>query len=117
MATVPGDDADNQNGKGVLNMENSPGSNTIVKPFLRRKGFRNWNRKPYRSNGCLELLAHYDAELKQTAGLIVIIRYKTGTELPLERKGRLQMVKLLLEEFGTVDEANRAIANYKISHS
>jgi hypothetical protein len=55
--------------------------------------------------------------LVQTGGPIEVIRCKTGTELPLEPKGKLQMLKLLLDEFGTVDQTNKALQSYKASHS
>jgi hypothetical protein len=84
--------------------------------FVRRRNCVSAREKPTPSRNYLELLAHYDAELVQIDGPITV-RYKTGTELPLEQKGKLQMVKLLLEEFGTVDGANKAIENYKITHS
>lgn len=73
--------------------------------------------KPFRSKNYLEFLAHYDAELVQVDGPIMVARCKTGIELPLEQKGKRQMVTALLDEFGTIDGANEAIGNYKASHS
>jgi hypothetical protein len=73
--------------------------------------------KPSRTRNYLEFLAHYDAELVQTDGPIMVVRCKIGTELPLEQKGKLHMVKMLLDEFGSVDGTNKAIEEYKVSHS
>ncbi len=78
-----------------------------------RGSFARWKEKPFRSKDYLELLVHYDAELQQSNGRVAIVRRRTGTELPLEEKGRLLMVKLLLDEFGTVGEANKVIEGYK----
>jgi hypothetical protein len=86
-------------------------------PFIPRKKFTRWRQTPFRSKGYLELLAHYDAELEQTDGPIAVVGCKTRTELRLEQKGKLLMVRLLLDEFGTVDGANRAIGDFKASHS
>ncbi len=69
------------------------------------------------SSRYLDLLAHYNAELVQNNGTIVVRSCGTGTALPFEKRGKLLMVKLLLEEFGTVDAANAAIQDYKSSHS
>ena len=84
--------------------------------FLKRNFIR-WKEKPSRTNNYLEFLAHYDAELVQIDGPIMVVRRKTGTELPLVHTGKLLMVKALLDEFGTVDGANKAIESYKASHS
>lgn len=65
----------------------------------------------------LDLLAHYDVELVQTDGPIRVVRCKTGTELCLEPKVKLQMLKLLLSEFGTLGGTNKAIQNYRAAHS
>jgi len=73
--------------------------------------------KPSRTKSYLEFLVHYDAELVQINGPIMVVKCKTGAELPLEQKGKLQMVKALLDEFATVDGTNKAIENYKVSHS
>jgi len=73
--------------------------------------------KPSRAKNYLEFLVHYDAELVQIDGPIMVVRCKTGAELPLEQKGKLQMVKALLDEFATVDGTNKAIIDYKFSHS
>jgi hypothetical protein len=98
-------------------MEDSTWGKTITSQYAPRKGFTRWKEKPFRSKDYLEFLAHYDAGLQQTEGLISIVRFKTGAELPLEQKGKLLMVKALLDEFGTVCRANDAIATYKSSHS
>ncbi len=107
----------NESRKGVPDMENSTG----VKPFNGHFGPRRHSirqkEKPLRSKNYLEFLAHYGAELVQVDGPIIVARCETGTELPLEQKGKLQMVALLLDEFGTVDGANEAIGNYRASHS
>ena len=95
--------------------------NSNVKPFsgqfAPRRSFSRGKGKPSRSKNYLELLAHYGAELVETGGLIRIVRCETGVELPMEQKGKLQMVKLLLDEFATVDGTNKAIVSYKTSHS
>ena len=65
----------------------------------------------------LDLLAHYDVELVQTDGPIRVVRCKTGTELSLEPKVKLQMLKLLLSEFGTLSRTNNAIQSYRVAHS
>ncbi len=92
-----------------------------VKPFngqfVARRSFVRAKEKQCRSKNYLEFLVHYGARLVQIDGPIMVVRYNTGTELPLEAKGKLQLVKLLLNEFGTVDEANKAIDDYKASHS
>jgi hypothetical protein len=98
-------------------MDNSTGTRTFNGQFVPRKNFIRWKEKPFRTKNYLEFLAHYDAELVQTAGPIMVVRCKTGTELPLEQKAKLLMVKLLLDEFGSVDETNKAIENHKTSHS
>ena len=73
--------------------------------------------KPSRAKHYLEFLAHYDAELVQIDGPIKVVRCKIGSELPLEQKGKLQMIRLLLDEFATIDGINKAIENYKGGHS
>ena len=107
----------NESKEGVSSMENGTG----VKPFNGHFGPRRHSlrqkEKPFRSKNYLEFLAHYDAELVQVDRSIMVARCKTGIELPLEQKGKLQMVALLLDEFGTVDGANEAIGNYRASHS
>jgi hypothetical protein len=67
--------------------------------------------------GYVEFLAHFDAELRGTDGLVVVVRRKTGIELPLEEKGKLSMVRLLLDEFGTIEGVNDAIGKYPNMHS
>ena len=108
---------DNETGEGVPHMENSTSLKTLNGQFVPRRSFTRWKEKSFRTKDYLEFLAHYDAELKQTNGPIAVVKCKTGAELPLEQKGKLQMVKLLLEEFGTIDGANKAIGSYKASHS
>lgn len=98
-------------------MEDSTRLKAFNGQFVPRRSFARWKEKPFRTKDYLELLAHYDAELKQTDGPIAVVRCKTGTELPLEHKSKLLMVKLLLDEFGTVDGANEAIGSYAASHS
>jgi hypothetical protein len=104
-------------GEGVSNMENSTRAKLFSSQFVPRKSFgrekeEHLNAKPY-----LDFLAHYDVELVQTDGPVTIVGCRTGTELPLEPKGKLQMLTLLLREFGTLDRANKAIQNHKTSHS
>jgi hypothetical protein len=97
-------------------MENSTGEKTFNGQFLRRRPSVRVKEKSFRTKNYLEFLAHYDAELVQIDGLVMVVRCKTGTELPLEQKGKLQMVNALIDEFATVDGTNKAIGNYKISH-
>ena len=99
-------------------MENSRGAKRFDGQFVQSRRFvRVREKTPFRSENYLDFLAHYDAELVQVDGPIMVARCKTGIELPLEQKGKLQMLRLLLDEFGTVDGANRAIGNYKASHA
>ena len=96
-------------------MESGTSIRTAIGQPVPRKSYIRWKEKPPRTNGYLELLAHYDAQLMGINGAIAVIRHTTGTELPLDQKGKLLMVKLLLDEFGTVDGINEAIGNYKAS--
>ena len=73
-------------------MENSTSAKTFNGQFVPRRSFVRVKEKPSRTKNYLEFLAHYDAELVQTDGSIMVVRCKTGTELPLEQKGKLQMV-------------------------
>ena len=98
-------------------MDNGTRVKTFNGQFFPRRKFIREQEKPFRTKNYLEFLAHYDAELVQTDGPIMVVRCKTGAELPLEQKGKLQMVKLLLDEFTTVDGTNKAIDSYKTSHS
>ena len=83
-----------------------------------RGSFKRWKEKPFRTKDYLEFLAHYNAELRRAdGGPVMVVRRTTGAELPLEQKGKLQMVKLLLEEFGTVDGVNKAIGNQERTHA
>ena len=97
-------------------MENSTSVKTFNGQFLPRRTFMRTKEKQFRTKNYLEFLVHYDAELVQTDGPIMVVRRKTGTELPLGQTGKLQMVKALLDEFATVDGTNEAIGNYKVSH-
>ena len=97
-------------------MENSTSVKTFNGQFFPRRNFMVEKEKPFRTKNYLEFLAHYDAEFVQIDGPIMVVRCKTGSELPLEQKGKLHMVKLLLDEFGTIDATNKAIDNYKASH-
>ena len=85
--------------------------------FAPRRSFTREKEDHLHAKSYLDFLAHYDAELVRTNGPIAVVRRKTGTELPLEQKGKLLMLKLLLDEFGTVDGVNKAVGNYKASHS
>ncbi len=98
-------------------MENSTSVKTFNGQFLPRRTSIREKEKPFRTKNYLEFLVHYDAGLVQIDGPIMVVRCKTGIELPLEQKGKLQMVKALLDEFATVDGTNEAIGNYKASHS
>jgi hypothetical protein len=98
-------------------MENSTGVKTFNEQFLPRRTSIRVKEKPFRTKNYLEFLVHYDAELVQIGGPIMVVKRKTGAELPLEQKGKLQMVNALIDEFATVDGTNKAIENYKASHS
>ena len=98
-------------------MEFRAGVKSITGQATPRRNFTRWKEKPFRTQNYLEFLAHYDAGLVQIDGPIVIVGHKTGTELPLEQKGKLLMVTALINEFGSVSGANKAVENYKASHS
>ncbi len=98
-------------------MENRMSVKTFNGQFLPRRTSIREKEKPTRTKHYLEFLVHYDAELVQADGPIRVIKCKTGADLPLENKGKLQMVKALLDEFATVDATNEAIGNYRASHS
>ncbi len=98
-------------------MDNSTSAKTFNGQFPPRRTFLRAKEKPLRTKNYLDFLVHYDAELVQIDGPIMVVRCKTGAELPLEQKGKLQMVKALLDEFATVDGTNKAIIDYKFSHS
>jgi hypothetical protein len=106
-----------KSGKEFNIMEDSTSGKVFNRHFVPRRSLRFWKEKPSRTKDYIEFLAHYDAELRQTNGSVAVVRRKTGAELPLEQKGKTVMVKLLLDEFGTVDGANRGIRNYQSSHS
>jgi hypothetical protein len=107
----------NGTGEGVSDMENRTGARSLNGQFVQSRRFIRVKEKPFRSKSYLDFLAHYDAELVQIDGLTTVARCKTGIELPLEQKGKRQMVTLLLDEFRTIAGANEAIGNYKASHS
>ena len=107
----------NGTGEGVLDVENSTGAKSFDGHFVPRRHFILERERPSCSKNYVDFLAHYDAALVQIGGLITVTRCKTGIELPLEQKGKLHMVTFLLDEFGTVDGTNEAIANCKASHS
>ena len=97
---------------------------TTVKPFdgqpATKRNFMVMHEKKehFRTKDYLEVLSHYNAQLLvQVEGPIMIIRRNTGTQLPLEHTAKLHMVRLLLDEFGTVDGANKAVEDYKTSRS
>ena len=96
-------------------MENGTSIKMVSGQPAPKRGYMRWKAKPPRTNGYLDFLAHYDAELMGINGAIAVIRHTTGTELPLDQKGKLLMVKLLLDEFRTVDGINQAIEKYKAS--
>ena len=100
-----------------MDMENTRAAKSFNGHFVPRRHFTVERERPSRSKNYLDFLAHYDAELVKIDGLITVTRCKTGIELPLEQKGKLHMVTSLLDEFGTVDGTNEAIALYKASHS
>jgi hypothetical protein len=93
-------------------MENSTDGKAYKAQFAPRRSFARWKEKPFRTKDYLDLLVHYDAELRQTGVMVTIVGRATGEELRLEQRGKSQMVKLLLDEFGTVDGANKAIERY-----
>ncbi len=107
----------NGTGERVSDMEDNTPAKSLDGHVVPRRRFAPEKEKPSRSRVYLELLAHYDAGLVQTDGSILVVRCKTGAALPLEQRGKRQMVTLLLDEFGTVDGANEAIENYKVSRS
>ena len=98
-------------------MENGTGMKNFNGRFFPRRTFIRTKEKSSRTKKYLDFLVHYDAELVQIDGPIMVVRSKTGAELPLEQKGKLQMVRALLDEFATVDGTNKAIVSYKFSHS
>ena len=98
-------------------MANSIGVKLFSSQFPPRRSFTREKEKHLSAKPYLDFLAHYDVELVQTEGPITVVGCKTGAELPMEPKGKLQMLMLLLREFGTLDKANNAIQNYKALHS
>ena len=73
-------------------MENSKGAKSFNGHFIPSRRFIHVKETPFRSKNYLDFLAHYDAELVQIERPIMVVRCKTGIELPLEQKGKLQMV-------------------------
>jgi hypothetical protein len=71
--------------------------------------------KPFATKNYLEILAHYDAELIQGNGPVLLVRSSTRKELPFEEKARQMMVRQLLEEFGTIDYTNEVLKTYRTS--
>ena len=97
-------------------MENSTGMKNFNDRFFPKRTVIRTKEKPFRTKKYLDFLVHYDAELSQVDGPIMVVKSKTGVELPLEQKGKLQMVRALLDEFSTVQGANDAIESYRASH-
>lgn len=98
-------------------MEDGTSTKATNGPFMPRRSFARLKEKPFRTNHYLEMLAHYDAELRQAGGPVMVVRCQAGTELPLEYKAKVIMVRRLLDEFSTVDAVNEAIADRKSSHA
>ena len=98
-------------------MANSTGAKLFSSQFPPRKSFARKKEEHLDAKPYLDFLAHYDVQLAQTDGPITVVGRKTGTELPMEPKGKLQMLTLLLREFGTLDMTNKAIERYKVSRS
>jgi hypothetical protein len=98
-------------------MGNDTGKTTLNFHFLHKGSFTSEKEEHLETKPYLDFLAHYDAQLVPINGDVVIVRREGGAELPLERRGKQQMVQRLLHEFGTVDEANTAIGRYKALHS
>jgi hypothetical protein len=98
-------------------MANSTGPKLFSSQFPPRRSFTRQKAEHLDAKPYLDFLAHYDVELAQIDGPITVVGRKTGTELPMEPKGKLQMLTLLLREFGTLDKTNNAIRAYKASHS
>jgi hypothetical protein len=98
-------------------MTNSTSANTFGSPFNPRRSYKREKEQHLHAKPYLDFLAHYDVELVKNNGPITIVKCKTGAELPLEPKGKLHMLELLLREFGTLDMANEAIKSYKTLHS
>lgn len=103
----------NQETEGVLYMGDGTRMKATNGAFVPRRTFARLKGKPFRTNHYVEMLAHYDAELRQAGGPIMVVRRQAGTELPLEHKGKLIMVRRLLDEFTTIDAVNQAIADCK----
>jgi hypothetical protein len=97
-------------------MENGTRAKLFSSQFAQRRSFGREKEEHLHAKPYLDFLAHYDVELVQTDGPITVVGCITGTELPLEPKGRLQMLTLLLREFGTLDKTNQAIQKYRTSH-
>ena len=72
---------------------------STVKPFngqfVARRSFARAKEKQCRSEELPRIPGHYEARLVQVNGPIMVVRYNTGVELPLEEKGKLQLVRLL----------------------
>ena len=98
-------------------MADSTGIKLFSSQFPPRRSFAREKEGHPHGKPYLDFLSHYDVELVQTEGPITVVGRKTGTELPMEPKGKLQMLTALLREFGTLDKTNSAIRNYKASHS
>ena len=98
-------------------MANSTSMKALQGQFIPRRSFARRKEEHQPAKSYLDLLAHYDVELVQTDGTVRVVRCKTGTELRLEPKGKLQMLTLLLGEFGTLEQTNEAIQSYRVAHS
>jgi hypothetical protein len=98
-------------------MANGKSTKALQGQCIPRRSFTRKKEEHQPAKHYLDFLAHYDVELVQTDGVITVVRGKTGTELRLEPKGKLQMLTPLFGEFGTLDQTNKAIQNYKASHS
>ena len=98
-------------------MQNDTGEKTMNFHFVRKGTFTREKEEHLQAKPYLDLLAHFNAELIQTGASVTIVKHDTGDELPLEQRGKLQMVQLLLREFGTVDGVNAAIGKYRALHT
>ena len=97
-------------------MANSTSTKALQGQSIPRRSFTRKKEEHLPAKHYLDFLAHYDVELVQTDGPITVVRCKTGTELRLEPKGKLQMLTLLLGEFGTLSRPTKRYRTTK-SHT
>jgi hypothetical protein len=98
-------------------MEDNTGETASNLHFVRKGSFRREKEDHLQAKPHLDFLAHYNAELIEINGTIAIVHRGTEDELPLEKRGKLQLLRVLVDEFVTVGAINAAIDRYKASHS